>query len=131
MKGNCLCGGIQYEISGPITEVAMCHCKQCRRAQGTAFATNAPIARDRFTLLKGEHLIKEFMSNPDKARAFCSECGSPLYSRRVSNPDVLRLRVGLFEDESDIQPNYHIYYASKAEWFDAADALPKHDEMPL
>ncbi|MFT6138608.1 MAG: hypothetical protein ACJAUJ_001703, partial [Salibacteraceae bacterium] len=29
--GSCLCGGIQYEISGPLTDVLNCHCSMCRK----------------------------------------------------------------------------------------------------
>lgn len=29
-----------------------------------------------------------------KARVFCQECGSPIYSYRVDLPDIIRLRLG-------------------------------------
>ena len=37
IRGQCLCGGFQFEISEPIGEVRLCHCDLCRRANGTAF----------------------------------------------------------------------------------------------
>ncbi len=42
LKGACLCGQIQYEYTGELGPIAMCHCSQCRRAQGSAYATNSP-----------------------------------------------------------------------------------------
>ena len=55
--GSCLCGGICYEINGEIGEVIQCHCKRCRKANGTAFATNAPIQKADFKIVQGKHLL--------------------------------------------------------------------------
>jgi len=40
LQGGCLCGGIRYEISGPLTEAGNCHCSMCRRFHGAAFGTH-------------------------------------------------------------------------------------------
>ena len=60
--GSCLCDGIHYEIHGEIGEVIECHCQRCRKANGTAFATNAPIQKADFKITKGEELLKKFAS---------------------------------------------------------------------
>jgi len=39
IRGSCLCGKVKYEYDGEIEEIAMCHCSQCRKAQGGAFGT--------------------------------------------------------------------------------------------
>ena len=80
LEGSCLCGGIRYQYHGDITEIAMCHCGQCRRGQGTGFVTNSPVERARFQLLTGAELIREYRASPLKVRTFCGQCGSPLYS---------------------------------------------------
>jgi hypothetical protein len=33
IPGQCLCGAFRFEIDGPIGEVHLCHCDQCRRAK--------------------------------------------------------------------------------------------------
>lgn len=38
MKASCLCGGVTYEITGPIHRVRYCHCVHCRKFSGTAHA---------------------------------------------------------------------------------------------
>ena len=58
--GSCLCDGIHYEIHGEIGDVIECHCQRCRKANGTAFATNAPIQKADFKITKGEELLKKF-----------------------------------------------------------------------
>lgn len=130
-QGSCLCGGVQYEYHGEISEIAICHCSQCRRAQGTPFVTNAPVSADKFVLISGEHLLKSYFAQPNKRRVFCSECGSPIFSQRVDHPEILRLRVGTLIGDLDARPAYHIYHDSRANWFTLSDDLPRHAESKV
>jgi len=65
IKGSCLCGKVQYEFQGEIEEIALCHCSQCRKAQGGAFATNSPVDSRKLTIA-GTEFIKEFQANEVK-----------------------------------------------------------------
>jgi len=47
-RASCLCGGVRYEVTGELGPVALCHCGMCRKATGSAFASNASVARDGF-----------------------------------------------------------------------------------
>jgi hypothetical protein len=127
IKGSCLCGKVSYTYEGEITEIAQCHCSQCRKAQGGAFATNSPVETKKLTF-SGTQFIKEFHSNPIKVRAFCSHCGSPLYSARSDLPDVTRLRMGTVETPLTCENKYHIYADSKAPWHTIHDHYPKFKE---
>lgn len=117
IKGHCLCQQIQYEYHGEIQEVAICHCNQCKQAQGTPFVTNAPIQLKAFYILKGEALLKSYFSSPNKRRVFCSHCGSPLFSQRTDMPEIIRLRLGTVTQGHIPAPHYQIYCESKSEWF--------------
>ena len=119
IKGSCLCEEVKYEYKGKIMEVAICHCNQCKRAQGTPFATNTPIDINRFSFTQGSEFVKEFFSSSNKSRAFCSKCGSPLYSQRKDMPNVIRLRLGTVTEGDIPEPNYEIFCKSKSNWFSA------------
>ena len=97
LSAACLCGATRYELDGAGDSVALCHCSQCRRANGAAFnvAVLADVADVRFV---ARDAVREYESSPGKYRAFCGECGAPVYSRRDDLPGVLRLRAGLIED---------------------------------
>lgn len=128
--GSCLCGGIHYEIHGEIGEIIECHCQRCRKANGTAFATNAPIQKADFKIVKGENLLKKFASTPTTQRCFCSECGSPIMSIKTETPDTYRLRIGTLDTPLEHKPTMHIFAAYKAEWDTICDDLPQYDERP-
>jgi hypothetical protein len=43
LTGGCLCGAIRYTVSVPITELRMCHCRDCQKSTGTGGSVNATI----------------------------------------------------------------------------------------
>lgn len=129
LKGSCLCGKIQYQYTGELGEIALCHCSQCRKAQGGAFATNSPVEAAKFEVVAGEKMIREYESSPGKHRAFCSNCGSPIYSRRDDKPDLVRLRMGTLDSSILEKPAYHIYAGSKAEWWEIYDDYHQYEAL--
>ena len=130
-KGSCSCGNIKYEYSGVIDEVSMCHCKDCQKAQGTAFVAISPIESKLFTFVKGEQFIKSFRCNNNKTRSFCCECGSPIYSARDDKPDDLRLRLGTLDTPVKANSKYHVFVSSKADWYEITDNLVQHEKFKL
>lgn len=128
--GRCLCGGIRFTLTGPLAPIQICHCGQCRQAQGGPFATNIPIDESAFRLDQGVDLITRYESSPGKWRCFCRRCGSPLFSQRTSLPGIMRIRVGTLEGEVATQPGFHIYHGSRANWWPGSDDLPRYETMP-
>jgi hypothetical protein len=126
-RGRCLCGDVRYEVRGDLGPIVLCHCTQCRRAQGSAFGANAEVRAAAFVVVAGAASIKEFESSPGKQRAFCGTCGSPLYSKRADRPEVVRVRVGTLDSPVASRPVAHIFATSKADWFDIHDDLPRYE----
>ena len=46
VRGSCLCGGVKYEITGPLMRSGHCHCSNCRKAHGAAFRSRARVHID-------------------------------------------------------------------------------------
>jgi hypothetical protein len=130
LEGGCLCGGVRFRVTGKLGPAGFCHCQQCRRASGSAFAANAPVRTRYFALTAGADLVSEYESSPGKFRAFCRRCGSPLYSRRDSEPEIRRLRLGSFDGDPGRRPLAHVWVVSKAPWYSIEDSLPRYPEAP-
>lgn len=126
--GNCLCGGVAFRVTGALEPIQVCHCRQCRHAQGTPFATNIPVSEGKLSFEHGRELIREFESSPGKFRAFCCHCGSPIYSRLQARPGVLRIRAGLFNEPLAVRAESHAYVGSAANWWAIDDHLPRFQE---
>jgi hypothetical protein len=125
--GNCLCGGVRFRIEAELGPIQVCHCSQCRKAQGTPFATNSPVSLAAFHLLSGAELLSVFESSPGKRRVFCSRCGSPVYSTKDSVPGVLRIRAGLINEPLSVRPVAHFHTGSKVNWWPINDGLPQFE----
>lgn len=130
LTARCLCGGVEIEITGELGPLVYCHCTRCQRASGSAFSANCNVRKRYWVWRSGEDLVREFDSSPGVWRAFCSRCGSPVYSRWAADPDVLRLRLGLLDDDPGRRPLAHFNTAWKAPWYEILDDLPRHAEGP-
>ena len=126
IKGSCLCGKVCYEYYADIDEISNCHCSQCRKAQGSAFVAIGPVESAKFHIKEGADLLKEFRSTPQKARVFCSNCGSPIYSTRDDLPNIKRLRLGTVDTPIHCISQYHVHVASKASWYEITDQSPRY-----
>lgn len=126
--GGCLCGRVRYEITGAIEDIIYCHCSQCRKAQGSASATNGNVNVGDFRFLKGENELTGYESTPGQTKYFCRHCGSPIISKTKAAKDKIRVRVGTIETDIDERPLAHIFVASRANWEEIEDKLPQYEE---
>jgi hypothetical protein len=129
IKGSCLCRRVQYEYIGEFGTITVCHCSDCRKAQGTTNVVAAPVNVEEFRWVRGQDQIVEFESSPGKKRAFCGKCGTPLYSRRDDMPKVLRLRMGSIDSDTDATPSAHIYATNLPPWAQLDDQWPRYEAL--
>jgi hypothetical protein len=115
-------------VTGPLAPLGYCHCKQCQRANGSAFAANSSVAKGDFRFVAGEELLREYESSPGRFRAFCSRCGSPVYKRVNEQPDSVRIRLGLLDGDPGLRARVHVWVSAKAPWYDITDTLPQLPE---
>jgi len=125
--GSCLCGAVRFEVSGDLAPIQLCHCADCRKAQGSAFGANIPVARDELRFIAGEDALRAYESSPGKERVFCETCGSPIFSRLTAAPQTVRLRAGSLDAPVGAPLAFHFHTASKADWWPIPDdGLPRH-----
>jgi hypothetical protein len=130
ISGHCECGRVQFEFDGEINDFSHCHCSQCRRSHGAAFATFAGVARDKFHYVSGESDTKAYASSKNHDRVFCAECGSNILVDLAEEPDSLYLSMSAIDGDPPRPPGYHIYVGSKAAWHKITDDLEQYDAEP-
>jgi hypothetical protein len=128
INGHCECGRIRYEVNGEITDFSHCHCSQCRRLHGAAYATFAAVPRDKFRYITGENEIKVYASSASNDRLFCGECGSNILAAAKEEPETLYLSMSSVEGNPPLPEGYHAYVGSKAPWHEITDDLPQYEE---
>jgi hypothetical protein len=116
LTGGCLCGGVRFEITQPLGSAGYCHCTRCQRRTGTAASPQARIAPGSLRLVAGEELVRLFEPPDGFAKAFCSRCGSALWSRSPEDHDVISVRLGAFDSDPGVRPGYRQFVANAAPW---------------
>ena len=128
-RGRCLCGALNYELDGPFSAMAHCHCSMCRKHHGTGFATFVvgPIAG--FRWISGEDRCVRYQSSAKGVRSFCSVCGS---AGPTTMPEfgIAVAPAGSLAGELGIKPQSHMFVGSKAPWDAITDGLPTFDAYP-
>ena len=123
LTGACHCGEVTYEITSPPFVVYACHCKNCQRIAGSAFAMSLIIPQDGYTLKTGT--VKRVSWTADSGNErwgdFCETCGTRICHGTEPTPGVLVIRAGTLDDATWMQPTAHIWTASAQPWFMFAD----------
>jgi len=130
-RGSCLCGAVAFRIEGKPILARSCHCGRCRKARGTAFATNmlVPIDALRFTRGEGELASYKVPEAKFYTQVFCRTCGAKL-PRIDPGRGFAIVPLGSLDDDPGVRPSEHIWVGSKAPWDEIHDDLPRHEAAP-
>lgn len=127
MHASCLCGAVSWDVEGPFELMHHCHCGICRKAHGAAFATVVAVPADRLQL-RGAEAISAWESSPGFSRRFCRRCGSALPGAAMDGR--VFVPCGNLDGDPGVPILAHIFTASKAPWYEIADAIPRFDAYP-
>jgi hypothetical protein len=122
--GKCLCGSVEFEVSGEPMWVAHCHCHSCRRNTGSAVATFVGFRREQLSYIRGSRKI--YASSPGVRRGFCADCGTQLtYEADVCEGEV-HLYISTLDNPENYIPSRHVFFEEHIPWFDTKDDLPRY-----
>ena len=129
-SGGCLCGNIRYECSAAPIVMVNCHCRDCQKTTGTAYAAAMLVPRNAVAIA-GD--VKYYDVTGDSggtvSRGFCPNCGSRLFSKRQI-PELMGIMAGSLDDPSWFEPTVDVYADSAQPWDCMNPDLPKFDQMP-
>jgi hypothetical protein len=118
MTGSCLCGGVSFEISGPLRPVVACHCTQCRKQSGHYGAFTACQNADlRFTR---DSTLAWYRASDNAGRGFCNTCGSLLFWK-ADGRDSTSIAAGSLDGKTGLAIEGHIYCADKGDYYTLCD----------
>jgi len=123
LKGSCLCGAVQFEISGELHPPDACHCRQCRKQSGH-FWVSTDIERTNIQITGEEH-ITWYASSEKVRRGFCKTCGASLFWDPIAK-NKIAVAMGAFDTPTATHVAMHIFTAEKGDYYDIDDGLPKH-----
>ena len=123
--GRCLCGAVRYEVRGPLRDVLICHCVECRRWSGHLGAFSAALEDD---LVVHDDGALRWIDSPESdrraRRGFCGECGSSLFWR-AADGDRIHIAAGTFDLPTGLRVAGHGGVGDPGDWDEPLDGLPR------
>ncbi|MBM2821507.1 MAG: hypothetical protein HW413_253 [Thermoleophilia bacterium] len=128
-SGRCLCGAVAYEVHGPLRDILVCHCEECRRWGGYLGA---------FSATRVEHLVfvedsaLRWVDSPRSdrraRRGFCGECGASLFWQPAEG-ERIHITAGTLDRPTGLRIAGH-FYAHHAGDYDELpeDGLPRYPD---
>jgi hypothetical protein len=123
-EGGCECGAVRYRMSADPIFVNCCHCRDCQKITGSAFALNAMVEADRVEVVHGDPAL-------DDGAVRCLRCKSLLWAEHPRFGERIRfVRVGTLDQGERLKPDAHFFVRSKYPWVVIPDGLPAFDTLP-
>jgi hypothetical protein len=102
-----------------------CHCRDCQRSSGSAFATLMIFKKDTVEIT-GDG-IAQFRhtggSGQSVERCFCAQCGSSVSAIYDVTPQFTVIFAGTLDDPSLVKPQWNIYTAGKQPWVELSPLM--------
>jgi len=130
-EASCRCGQLTVVCQGEPVRVSVCHCLECQKRTGSAFAAQARWPDDKVTL-SGE--FSEWQRVADSGHKatyrFCPTCGSTVSYVIEGWPGVVAIPLGAFADPEFPGPRFSVYEHRKHDWTTVLGENVEHSSDP-
>ena len=116
--GQCLCGGVAYEIHGPARLVVQCFCEPCRRTSGN-FVAASNCAKSQLRFISRETL-RWYQSSRWLKRGFCSCCGGHIVVDIIGT-DYYSICAGSLDQPSGLKTIATLYASEQCDYLAFAE----------
>ena len=106
--GACECGRVAYAAEAARRDVTICHCGQCLRTSGHAWAS-VSVTADSLKVTGAENLTW-YRSSDIARRGFCKHCGSSLFFDRIGK-NRIAIGAGTLRQPTGLATAKHIFTA--------------------
>ena len=114
ISGSCLCGQVKYKATAVPLFQAHCHCQDCRKNGGSAFAALVFVPKESLSW-QGE--TKTYLHKADSGHVmtkhFCPQCGSQLFGENDAKTDRIHIKVGTITNAAWFQPQCNVWASSR------------------
>ena len=114
---SCLCGALTATAQGDPVRNSVCHCLDCKRRTGSAFAWNAHWPADQVETRGVPATASRTSEEGFWARfSFCPACGVNVWYEIERRPGVISIPVGAFADPDFPAPSVEVFEERRCAW---------------
>lgn len=108
--------------------ISVCHCLECQRRSGSAFAAQARFPVECVTLT-GNSTRWEHVGESGRAAEFhfCPVCGGAVWYRNAAFPETYAIPIGAFADPDFPAPGFSVFENRRHAWVAIAGDDIVHD----
>lgn len=125
---RCRCGALTADCRGDPVRVSVCHCLDCQRRAGSAFAAQARFPVEDVTI-GGEPMVFHTAgdSGGKAAYRFCPTCGDTIAYVIDAFPGLVAIPLGAFADPDFPAPRFSVWERRKHRWLTVDGAVEHRD----
>ena len=116
LRGSCLCGGVQFEVTEELGSLRYCHCASCKKLSGSIGTANGRVRSDAIRVVAGDDLLRSFQPAEGSTKTFCSRCGSNLFGGGWPESEQASVRLSALDTPFEGKPQAHLFVRSVALW---------------
>ncbi len=128
---TCRCGQLKAECAGEPVRVSVCHCLDCQKRSGSAFAAQARWPESQVRISGEVRVWQRVADSGHRATyRFCPHCGSTVAYVIEGWPGVVAVPLGGFADPAFPPPRFSVYEHRKHEWVAILGEEVEHSSTP-
>ena len=121
-QASCRCGQLRATASGEPVRVSVCHCLDCKKRSGSAFAVQARWPAEKVRI---EGQAKSWSKLTDSGNRisfhFCPECGSDVhYAIEGKFSGLIAIPLGAFNDPYFARPGFSVWEDRMNDWVEVS-----------
>ncbi len=124
---SCRCGQLRAACIGEPVRVSVCHCLDCQKRSGSAFAAQVRFPAEAVAITGTS---REFRTANDKGITrfhFCGECGTTPFYLHDHAPETIAIALGAFDDPHAFTPDFSVWESRKHDWVAISGDSVEHD----
>lgn len=129
--GQCRCGKVHIRIKAEtLPPLYACHCLNCQRWSGSAFALHLLCAAQAVEVL-GDVLTYGLEDEGQTSTQYaCASCFTRMFNETTAAPGTRIVRAGTLEEIGQLAPVAHIWVKRKQPWLSLPEGVAQWPETP-
>jgi hypothetical protein len=122
---SCRCGQLRATVTGDPVRVSACHCLNCKKRSGSAFAVQARWPSAQVQIGGTSKTFVKVADSGNRATFhFCPDCGSDVYYAIDGKfDDLVAIPLGAFDDPYFATPGFSVWEKRKHDWVELVGDL--------
>lgn len=124
---SCRCSQLRATVTGEPVRVSVCHCLDCQKRSGSAFAAQVRFPADAVTAEGSSSVYAHTGGGGNIARFhFCPTCADTLFFTNDNAPETIAIPLGAFDDPHAFTPTVSVWGERKHDWVEISGEGVEH-----